>query len=65
MHARKEQAMRFLHLMKEPFHKKERLPTHDELVARQLVRFEEVFGVGPEVLEAEWKKKARRLKYRK
>lgn len=65
MHRRKAEMMRFLHVMKDPFHLRRRKPSHDEVTARQLLRFEEVFGVTPEALEAEWKKAARSLSYRK
>ncbi len=65
MHTRKAQAMRFVHVMKDPFHARQRSPTAGELVDRQLARFEGVFGVDPGGLEVEWKKAAPRLKYRK
>lgn len=54
MSTRKVATMRFVHLMKEPFHARMRMPSPDEYRDRQRQALRDAFGVDAATLEAQW-----------
>jgi hypothetical protein len=47
--------MRLLHMLKEPFHRRRKMPTADELRTRQLDALRQHLGWTPQQLEAAWR----------
>lgn len=65
MYARKEQFMRFFHLMKAPLPGRDSATLLDQVLDRQQICFAETFGCTVATLEAEWHKRSHRLGHRR
>lgn len=65
MRTRKPALMRFLHGMKDPFHGRRKVPTWDEVLARQDSLLRAEFGMDATALEAAWRKDPLSTKRRK